>query len=163
MRTVHWLFVVSAALFICGIGFVVVGARSARQQAPAAVERPVIVPVASVKQIMSGIVGPGAKVVFESVGTTVSVKGVEEKAPQNDEEWAVVGNAAAALAEAGNLMMVEGRAVDQGDWVKMSRALVDAGKRSLKAIEAKSAEDLLLAGEEVNTSCDNCHERYQRQ
>jgi len=90
MRTVQWLFVVSAALFICGIGFVVVGARSARQQAPSAVERPVMVPVATVKQLMRGIVGPGAMVVFEAVSTTVSVKGVVEKAPQNDEEWAEV-------------------------------------------------------------------------
>src|SRR5262245_37203001 len=163
MRTVQWLFVVSAALFICGIGFVVVGARSARQQAPVAVERPVMVPVATVKQLMRGIVGPGAKVVFEAVSTTVSVKGVEEKKPQNDEEWAEVGNAAAALAEAGNLMMVEGRAIGRGDWVKMSGALVEAAKRSLKAVEDKNPEAVLIAGEGLNTSCDNCHEKYQRQ
>jgi hypothetical protein len=160
MRVVHWLFVVSVALFICGVAFVVAGARAAKQ-APV-VEATPVVPVASVKQIMKGIVGPAAQNVFNAVSTTVSSKGVEEKAPQNDEEWEAVGNSVAALVESGNLMMMGSRAVDKSDWIKMSQALIDAGKVALKATEAKSAEQLLAAGEAINTSCDECHRRYQR-
>jgi len=44
----------------------------------------------------------------------------------------------------------------------MSQALIDAGKVALKATEAKSAEGVLAAGEAINTSCDNCHRKYQR-
>jgi hypothetical protein len=158
---VHWLFVVSVALFVSGIGFVVAGARAARE-APVVQAAIVTTPVASVKQIMKGIVAPAATTVFNSVSTTVSFKGTEEKAPHTDEEWEQVGNSAAALIESGNLLLMGSRAVDKGEWVKMSQALIDAGRVALKATEAKSAEGVLGAGEAVNTSCDNCHRKYQR-
>ena len=161
MRMGHGLFVVSVALFVSGIGFVVAGARTARV-APAVEAAPVTTPVASVKQIMKGIVAPAATTVFNSVSTTVSFKGTEEKAPQTDEEWELVGTSAAALIESGNLLLMGSRAVDKGEWIKMSQALIDAGKVALKATEAKSAEGVLGAGEAINTSCDNCHRKYQR-
>ena len=164
MRTPFPLFTVSALLFIFGIGFVVVGARAARQTpAVAKAPAPAIVPVASMKQLMNGIVGPSANVVFNAVSTTVSDKGVEEVAPHTDEEWAAVGNSAAAIAEAGNMMMLEGRAIDRVDWIKMSQAMIDAGRQTLKAVEAKSADGVLAAGEPLNVSCDTCHQRYMRQ
>ena len=163
LKTIHWLFIVGAALFIFGIGFVVVGARESRRAPVAAASvAPATTPVASTKQIMSAIVAPAADAIFNAVSTTVSSKGIEEVAPRNDGEWTALGAKAAALAEAGNLMLIDGRAVDQGDWVKMSRAMIDAGKQTLKAVDAKSTEGVLTAGEAVNTSCDNCHERYRR-
>ena len=107
----------------------------------------------------------GATVVFNAVSTTVSAKGTEEKAPQTDEEWEAVGNSAAALIESGNLLLMGSRAVDKGDWVKMSQALIEAGKVALKATQAKSADQLLASGEGVNNRaiiCDACHSKYQR-
>jgi hypothetical protein len=161
MRIVHWLFIVSVALFVSGIGFVIAGARSARAAVP--VESAVtMTPVASVRQIMKGIVGPAATVVFNSVSTTVSFQGTEEHAPHTEDEWEAVGNSAAALIESGNLLLMGSRAVDKGEWVQMSQALIDAGKVALKATQVKSAEGVLGAGEAVNTSCDNCHRKYQR-
>jgi hypothetical protein len=163
MRTVNWLFAVSVALFISGIAFIVAGARTARA-APAEVAAAVpLTPVADVKQIMNGITGPAATVVYEAVGTVVSASGIQETAPQNDEEWARVGNNAAALAESGNLLMVEGRAIDTGDWVKMSRDLVRTASLAVKAAAAKDKEGILTAGSEINETCDNCHAKYQRQ
>lgn len=164
MRLVHWLFLISAALFVSGIGFLVASARTA-QQTPdiePPVEARVTTPVASVKQIMQGIVAPAATAVFSSVGTIVRTSGIEERAPKTDQEWEAVGNNAAALVESGNLLMMGDRAVDTGDWTKISRALIDAGTVALKAIEAKNAEALLASGEAINESCDNCHEKYQR-
>ena len=161
MRMVHWLFVVSVLLFVSGIGFIVAGARTAQRASPVEAA-PATTPVASVKQIMRGIVAPSATVVFDSVGTIVSAAGIEEKAPKNEEEWAAVGASAAALVESGNLLVMGDRAVDRGDWIKMSQALADAGMAALKAADAKNAEGILSAGEAVNTSCDNCHQKYQR-
>jgi hypothetical protein len=161
MRMIHWFFIVSAALFLSGIGFVVAGARTTKQAAP--VEAAAIVPVASIKQIMIGIVAPAATVVFDSVGTIVSAAGVDERAPKNDEEWAAVGSSAAALVESGNLLVMGDRAVDRGDWVKMSKALADAGMMAVKAAEAKNKDGILEAGSIINTTCDTCHQRYQRQ
>ncbi len=160
MRIIHWFFLVSVALFVSGIGFVVAGARTTQQAAPA--EAPAMTPVASVKQIRNGIVAPGAQAGFESVGTSVSAAGIEERRPQNDAEWAALGDSAAALVESGNLLVIGDRAVDQGDWVKMSKALSDASMMALKAAEAKNADGILEAGSIINTSCDNCHQRYQR-
>jgi hypothetical protein len=162
MRMVNWLFVVSVALFISGIGFIVAGAR-ATQRGPAAPEAPALTPVASVKQIMNGIVQPAANVVFGSVGTIISAAGIVEKSPKTDEEWAAVGSSAVALVESANLLLMGDRAVDRGDWVTMSRALADAGMETLKATEAKSSEGVLAAGAVVNQTCDNCHRKYQRE
>jgi hypothetical protein len=160
MRTVHWFFAVSVALFIGGIGFIIATARSARDVAAA--EAVVLKPVASVKQIMKGIVGPSAAVVFTSVAFTTTVAGVEETAPRNDDEWEAVTNSAMALAEAGNLLMMDGRAVDNQEWIRMSQAMIDAARVAVKATEAKSTEGVLASGDAINVSCDNCHRRYQR-
>lgn len=160
MRTIHWLFVVSVALFLSGIGFLVAGARPGQQEA--AVAAPLTTPVADVKQIMNGIVGPAAGVVFGAVGTIVTVAGTQEKLPKTDEEWASVGNSAAALVESGNLLMMGSRAIDKGDWIKMSQALMDSSVVALKAVEAKDAKALFASGDAIYASCNNCHMRYQR-
>ncbi|MGE3508002.1 MAG: hypothetical protein AB7N65_03870 [Vicinamibacterales bacterium] len=163
MRPVEWLFVLSATLFVTGIGFVVVGARTAqRSDTNAASTTASLVPVASVRQIMTGIVAPGAEAVFRAVSTTVTQQGTEEKQPRTPEEWAAVADGAAALAEAGNLLMLDGRALDRQDWLAMSRAMIDAGSLALKAVAARDARALFDAGGEVYVSCDNCHRQYMR-
>jgi len=162
MKIVHWLFVVSVALFVSGIGFVVAAARTARRAPAADIAAVSLTPVASVKQIMKGITGPAANVIYNAVGTTMSSKGTEEKAPHTDAEWEEVGNAAAALIESGNLLLMGSRAVDNGDWLAQSRALIEAGKEALKAAQTKNVEGVFAAGEPVNLSCDNCHLKYKR-
>jgi len=165
MRIPLSLFVVSALLFVFGLGFVVVGAGEVRRAPPPTVASPAAnaPALATTKQIMSAITRPTADAVFQSVQTTVTEKGVEEIQPHTDEEWAALGAQAAALAESGHLLMVGGRAVDQGDWIKMSQAMIDAAKQTMKAVDARSADKVLESGEAVNVSCDTCHERYRRQ
>jgi hypothetical protein len=160
MRIINWLFVVSVALFICGIGFVVAAGRAARAAPP--VEIATTTPVATVRQIMNGIVQPAARTVFGAVGTIVSASGTEERAPKNAQEWEEVADSAAALIEAGNLLLMGNRVVDKGDWIKMSQAMITAGRKALKAAQARSADDVLAVGEDIYVACDNCHRRYQR-
>lgn len=163
MRIVHWLFIVSVLLFISGIGFIIAGARAAQRAAPAqAAATPAAPPVATVQHIMRGIVGPAANVVFEAVSTTVSAAGIEEKQPKTEAEWMAVGSSAAALVESANMLVVSGRAIDRGEWLSMSKAMADAGMTALKATQAKDPAGVLAAGEAINTSCDNCHRKYQR-
>jgi hypothetical protein len=159
---VHWLFVVAVALFLSGLAFVIAGARLARQAPKAAAAEVPITPVASVRQIMNGIVGPAANRIYGAVGTVISNKGTVEKAPRTDQEWETVADDAAALIESGNLILMEGRAVDRGDWVKMTQAMIDAGKVVLRAAQEKSADKVFESGEAVNESCDNCHQKYKR-
>jgi hypothetical protein len=162
MKMVNWLFLVSAALFISGIGFIIAGARTAQAAAPADAP-PAMTPVATVKQLMNGIVQPSAMVVFDSVGTVVDATGIHEKQPMTDAEWAAVGASAAALVESANLLVVGDRAIDRQDWVKMAQALADAGQQVLKATNAKDPMGVLASGETLNASCDACHQRYQRE
>src|SRR5262249_17745862 len=108
------------------------------------------------------ITGPAADTIFNSVGETMTAKGTEVTAPRNDQEWEAVENAAAALIESGNLLMMGNRAIDQGDWIKMSRAMIDSGKVALQAARAKNPDQVLASGEAINASCDSCHGRYQR-
>jgi len=162
MRLMNWLFVISVALFISGIGFIIAGARTAQLATPVEARAPEMAPIATVKQLMGGIIGPSATVVFDSVGTTVDATGIHEKQPSTETEWAAVGASAAALVESANLLMVGDRAVDKGEWAKMSKALADAGMVVLKATQAKDPMAILAAGETLNASCDNCHSQYQR-
>jgi hypothetical protein len=165
MRMPLSLFVVSALLFVFGVGFVVVGAGEAKR-APAAAAAPPAAsasPLASTKQIMRAIVSPTSTAIFQSVQTNVTLQGTEEIFPRTDEEWATLGAQAAALGEAGHMLMTEGRAIDRSDWIKMSQGMIDAAQLTLKAVEKKNPEEVLAAGEIVNTSCDACHERYTRQ
>ena len=163
MKTVNWLFAISTALFISGIGFIIAGARTAQLATPVEARAPEMAPVATVRQLMGGIIGPSATVVFDSVGTIVDATGIHEKQPSTETEWAAVGASAAALVESANLLMVGDRAVDMGEWAKMSKALADAGMVVLKATQAKDPMAILAAGETLNASCDNCHRQYQRE
>jgi hypothetical protein len=164
MRTIQWLFVVGVLLFITGIGFVIAGAREARSAAaPAAETAPAITPVATIKQIMAAITAPAAAAIYNSVGTVISVEGIKDTAPQNDDEWTALANQAAALVESGNLLLVPGRAIDDGDWVKMTNDFIEKSKLAIKAAEARSTEGILSSGSDINVTCDNCHARYMRQ
>lgn len=162
MRIVSWSLAVSAALFISGIAFIIAAARSTPEAAETA---PVVQtsPVASIKHIMNGVTGPAANVIYGSVGSVISARGIEETAPKNDEEWAVVANNAAMVAESGNLLMMPGRAIDNGDWMKFAQEMVKQATAALKAAEAQDKDGILTAGGYLNLTCDECHARYQRQ
>jgi len=163
MKTVYWLFVVSVALFISGIAFVIAGERTARAATPAAAAPVETAPVASIKQIMIGITNPAAYVVYEAVGTKSTPTGVEEIAPKTDEDWQKVASAAAAVVESGNLMLTGSRAIDKGDWVKMTHDMMEQGKAAIKAAESKNKDAVVEAGGSLNTTCDACHMRYSRE
>jgi hypothetical protein len=163
MRPLHWFFVIAVALFIGGVGFIIAGARMARRApagSPAAAAA--TAPVASVKQIMIGIIDPASKAVFSSVNTIETKEGTQEIAPRNDAEWTAVGSSAAALIESGNLILANGRAIDQGDWATFTKAMIEGSKSALKATQAKKPQDLFDAGGEIYDACTKCHTKYQR-
>jgi cytochrome c5 len=160
MRVRLTLFMVSALLFVSGIGLVVAGARVLRH--PVAAEAAALTPVGSVRQIMRGIVDPAATTVFGAVSTTVTAAGVEEKAPTTQAEWDAVADSAAAIAEGGNLLLIGSRVVDDREWTTISRRMIDAGKKALVAAEARNAADVFASGEAIYETCDTCHAKYRR-
>ena len=166
MKAIHWLFVVSAALFVSGIGFVIAAERTARTataaSAPPATAARAAVPVATVKQVMDGMVSPAAMFIWDSVATTVSAAGTEEKMPRTDDEWAQVATNAALIVESANLLVDSERALDAKDWPAMAKAMADAANKALDAARKKSPDQILEVGDELNQTCDKCHERYSR-
>ncbi len=147
MRTPFGFCLVSLALVAAGCG----------QPAPPG---PSFKPAADVKQLMEGVVDPAARVYWNSVSTTISAEGIEEKFPKNDEEWEAVWGAALTVAESGNLMMMSPRARDNDSWMKMSAELVDVGMLAAKAAQDRRPEDVLSVGEQVYNVCTRCHMKY---
>jgi hypothetical protein len=155
MQTIHWLYLVTVLLFVASVGLFIKGtaadARIAQQTTV----------VADVKQIMNGIVVPASTVVFGSVASITTVAGTEERQPRTEAEWEQVGANAAALIEAGNLLLMGSRVRDRDEWITMTRALMDASAVALAATEARDVEKLLDSGGAIDEACDSCHAKYQ--
>jgi hypothetical protein len=117
-------------------------------------------PVGDVRELMAHIVDPAADVYWDAVGWIVDKDGVHEIYPTTDEEWEAVSNAAFTIAESGNLMMMQGRARDQGAWITMSRQFVEVSQRALEAAEARNRDAVFDMGAEVYYVCTNCHAAY---
>ena len=80
--------------------------------------------------------------------------------PETDEEWIEVWSAGMTLAESGNLLMMPPRAVDNGDWIRLSTDLVDAGLKAAQVAMDRDFEGVLAVGEEVYNVCVECHQTY---
>jgi hypothetical protein len=133
----------------------------AKAPAPAETEgAPPYHAVANVKQVMNWIIEPNADVLWDSVGTIITDAGRQELLPQADEEWEAVRNSAAVVAESGNLLMMDARAFDRGEWMQAARGMIDAANTAIQAAEAKDAPALFDAGGAVYESCTACHSKY---
>lgn len=117
-------------------------------------------PVANVMELMEGTVQPAAEVYWESVSTTISAAGIDEKYPKTDEEWEHVWGGAMTIAESGNLLMMPSRVRDDGEWMRLSAALVDVGVEAAKAAQTRNPEKVLEVGEKVYNVCTECHMKY---
>lgn len=117
-------------------------------------------PVTTVLELMESVIAHAAELYWEAVQVTVDDTGVHERNPQTDEEWESVWAAGLAIAESGNLLMMEPRAVDNGAWMQFAVSLVDAGVEAAAAAEAEDVERVFAAGEQVYNVCTACHLRY---
>ena len=133
---------------------------------------------------MDGIVDPAADIIWNSVATTITTKGKEEKAPHTDEEWATVRRSALQLLEASNLLQIPGRQVakpgernnlgielqpeqietlinqDRPAWIALAHGLHDAATLAVNAAEAKDPAKVLESGEQIDNACEHCHQQY---
>jgi hypothetical protein len=117
-------------------------------------------PIADVKQLMTSIMEPAAEVYWDAVGTIIDKTGTVEIAPKTDEEWKAVVNSAYVVTESGNLLMMNGRAKDSGEWMAFAQALVEVGQRAIKAAESKNPKAVFDTGAEVYGACVACHSKY---
>ncbi len=107
--------------------------------------------VGTMSQLMINIIYPTSDAIFY-VGRTP---------PKNDVDWGALQNQALILAESGNLLMMPGRARDQGNWIRDSKLLVDVGAAAFKAAKAKDLDGVLALNDQLNTACITCHQDYR--
>jgi hypothetical protein len=142
-------------------------------------------PTATIKDIMDSMVDPSADALWDSVATTISAAGVEERQPRTDEEWADVKRRSITLMEATNLLLLDGRRVakpgekaenpdvelspdqieaeigkDRQAFVNLAHGLYDAAQLSLRAVETRNVPALLDSGGTIDAACESCHLKY---
>ena len=108
--------------------------------------------VATMKQLMVDLIHPASNDILLFV---------YRGGPRDEKEWAAVRRGAVTLAESGNLLMMRGRARDQGAWMKDAKMLVDAGTAAYKASQAKDTKALAAVAEPLDASCTACHKQYR--
>ena len=114
-------------------------------------------PVASIDHIMDAIVIPSSQAIFDAV---VYENGELVQTPKVDDDWFRLQMHALAVAEAGNLLMMPGRAKDEGDWITFSRAMTETAVTVAKAAESEDVDRVLQTGSELYRTCVRCHEKY---
>ena len=144
-------------------------------------------PTAGIQDIMADMIEPSAEFVWESVSSTVTAEGVEEKQPRTDEEWAEVRRHAIILTESANLLLIEGRHVaregkqlddhgtpgnltleqveqaittERATFVAFGQALHGAGEALVKAADNKDVQAIMSAGETLDEVCESCHLKF---
>ena len=142
-------------------------------------------PVASIREVMNSVIDPSIDIVWNSVKTVIDDGRMTEHAPATDEQWAEVRRHALIVSEAANLLLMPGRPVappgaasmapgvelapeeirklideNRDGWNVFVQAFQDSLKPALAAIDAKDPQALLAAGEQIDTTCETCHQVF---
>ena len=155
------------------------GAQATPQRGAAAAPRgnaPAAAPVATLGQLMKGIIYPASNVIFFAQDKDpAKVKPAGDPSLATDPlastygGWAAVENSALALNEAANLLSVPGRKCSNGrpvpiqnpDWPKLVQGLRDAGIAAYKAAQSKNMDKIVDAANVMTDACSNCHDKYR--
>ncbi len=86
---------------------------------------------------------------------------VDRDPPKTQRQWDVLRGQALTLAESGNLLMMEGRARDQKNWIMDSKMLIDIGATAFKAAQAKDLDGIRALNDSLNAACVTCHQQYR--
>jgi hypothetical protein len=116
----------------------------------------------ALKQVMEWVIDPAADVIWDSVKSVITEKGTQEIAPQTAADWDKVRDASATLIEAGNLLMIDGRARDNKAWMAAARRLSETAGQALKAAQAKNTAALFDEGGNIYKTCAACHAQYAK-
>ena len=148
-------------------------------------EQPPYRPVASIREIMNSVIDPNVDPVWNSVKSVVDKGGLADHAPVTDEDWAVIRGHALVVSEAANLLLIPGRPVapagegardpeveaspeeirdliekNRDAWNLYAQQFQDSLKPALAAIDAKDPQALVDAGEQIDATCENCHQVF---
>ncbi len=132
---------------------------------------------------MDGMVDPAADTIWNSVSTTITKKGKEEKGLTATKSG---GRFAAAplsclkpriFSVPGRHVAMPGQRNEQGielqpeqieklinqdrrAWITLTHGLHDAATLALHAVDAKDPAKVLESGDALDNACENCHQTY---
>lgn len=133
---------------------------------------------ADLNQLMRGVLYPTANVVFSAQADNPA----EAKAPPGHDAgmstdplistfggWLAVENAALALAESANLMLLPGRHCANGvevpvkdpQWAAFVEEVRSASMKSYAAARTKDQARMIETAETLSNSCAGCHRKYR--
>jgi hypothetical protein len=133
---------------------------------------------ADLNQLMRGVLYPAANVVFfaqaENPGDVKPVPGHDPSMATDPLTstfggWLAIENAALALAESANLLLVPGRVCSNGApapmndpaWATFVQGLRDVGMKAYKAAQAKDQDQMIAISETLSTACNGCHRKWR--
>jgi hypothetical protein len=93
--------------------------------------------------------------------TSDAVFYIETRTPASEAEWGDLQAKTLTLAESANLLMMPGRARDQGRWMEDAKLMLDAGQTAYRAARAKNVEALVAVNDALYQSCVQCHQHYR--
>jgi hypothetical protein len=145
--------------------------------APAVPPAPEAKAYASLGKLMRGIPFPASNIIFDAQSSDPGAP----VAPGNGSGgataqyasvyggWEAVENAALALSETANLIMIPGRLCMNGkpvpngndDFKTWSAGLATAGEAALKAAQSKNLDAMVEVAGTVSDACAACHEKYR--
>src|SRR5580658_10166042 len=129
-------------------------------------------------RLMRGVLYPASNVVFSAqIDDPANVKFVPGRDPSMATDplvstfggWQAVENAALALAESTNLLLIPGRNCANGlpvpisnpDWPRFVQDVRDAGMKAYKAAQSKDQDKMIEAADTLAASCAGCHRKWR--
>ena len=155
------------------LGLVATGLSVRAQTPPATTTAGVY---ANLNQLMRGVLYPAANVVFApQFENPAAVKQDGDPGMATDPlkstfgGWQAVENAALALAESTNLLLLPGRTCSNGvpapiadpEWTRFVQEVRDASMQAYKLAQAKDQDKLSELSETVSNSCAHCHRKWR--
>ncbi len=90
-----------------------------------------------------------------------SLYAVEADPPATAEGWAAAEAAAAKVIDGAVQLQTSARPTEQPDWIRISKAVEDAARRSAAAVRNKDVEALALANGDFTAQCEDCHNAFR--
>lgn len=146
--------------------------------APAAPAAPEPKPYATLGKLMRAIPFGASNIIFDAQSTDPGAKPAESGGAGAGATaqyasvyggWEAVENAALAIQETANLIMIPGRTcmngkpvpIDQDDFKKWAADLATAGEAAFKAAQSKNLDAMVDVAGTVSDACAACHDKYR--
>jgi hypothetical protein len=166
---------------LIGVTVLVAACGQGQQQQQTAAPAPAAYtarPHANLAQMMRAIPFPASNIIFdaqtEDPGAQQKESGGAGASATSQYSnvyggWQAVENAALALSETANLIMIPGRMCENGrpvpldreDFRKYAENLVAAGQAAYKAAQSKNLDQMVEVAGTVSEACAMCHEVYR--